>query len=169
MRVTLNADYSLRVLMYVATMRGERSTVQIIAERFDISRAHLTKIVHQLGLLGYITTIRGKNGGIRLLRDPSEIKIGDVVRSSEEELAVLGCLQGPGYCRIERVCILRGVFREAVTAFMTVLDGYSLADLIKPQAALSKLLGISAAGTNGPLPEKTSPISALRFARKFRF
>jgi Rrf2 family nitric oxide-sensitive transcriptional repressor len=143
MRVTLNTDYSLRVLMFVATKAG-LSTIQEIAESFEISRAHLMKVVHQLGLLGYIETVRGKNGGIRLLRPPADVAIGAVVRDTEEELAVLGCLEGPGYCRIERACILRRAFREATAAFLGVLDGYTLEDLVKPRTALAGLLGIPA-------------------------
>src|SRR4051812_37048954 len=124
MRVTLNTDYSLRVLMFAATKQGGLSTIPEIAESYDISRAHLMKVVHQLGLLGYITTVRGKNGGIKLLRKPSEIKIGNVVRETEVELSVLGCLADPGYCMIAKACRLRGAFREATEAFLSVLDRY---------------------------------------------
>lgn len=145
MRVTLNTDYSLRVLMYLATKQGRLSTIPEIAESYGISRAHLMKVVHQLGLLGYISTVRGKNGGIQLLRKPGDIKVGDVVRHTEEGLAVLGCLDDPSYCVIAKVCMLRGVFREATGAFLAVLDRYSLEDLVHPQNILSNLLGIAPA------------------------
>lgn len=143
MRVTLNTDYSLRVLMFLATKQGRLATIPEIAESYGISRAHLMKVVHQLGLLGYIATTRGKNGGIRLLRKPSEIKIGNVVRDTEEGLAVLGCLDDPTYCVIAKACTLRGAFREATAAFLAVLDKYSLEDLVRPRTALANLLGIA--------------------------
>jgi Rrf2 family nitric oxide-sensitive transcriptional repressor len=142
MRVTLNTDYSLRVLMYLATKSNALSTIQEIADSFDISKAHLMKIVHQLGLLGYVATTRGKNGGMKLLLAPQDIKIGSVVRDTEEGLAVLGCLDTPGYCVIAKACVLRRAFREATEAFLAVLDRYTLDDLVKPRSVLAGLLGI---------------------------
>jgi Rrf2 family nitric oxide-sensitive transcriptional repressor len=142
MRVTLNTDFSLRVLMYLGTQDDGLSTIQEIADRFDISRTHLMKVVHQLGVRGYITTLRGKNGGIKLGMRPEDIVLGAVVRDTEEDLAVIGCLEGPRYCVIEKACILRRAFREATNAFLAVLDSYTLADLLKPRSALANLLGL---------------------------
>lgn len=142
MRVTLNTDYSLRVLMYLATKGEELSTIQEIADSFDISRAHLMKVVHHLGRLGYVTTVRGKHGGMKLLKAPRDIQIGAVVRDTEEDLAVLGCLDTPDYCVISKACILRGAFDKATKAFLAVLDEYTLADLVKPRVILANLLGI---------------------------
>jgi len=84
--------------------------------------------------------VRGRNGGVRLMREPRLINIGQVVRDTEGELAVIGCLERQGYCRIERACVLRGALRDASNAFLGVLDSYTLADLIKPHKALSSLL-----------------------------
>jgi len=142
MRVTLNTDYSLRVLMYLATKRDGLTTIKEIAESFDISRGHLMKVVHHLGQLGYIATTRGKHGGITLGKEPREINIGKVVRNTAEDLAVLGCLDDPAYCVIAKACRLRGVFREATAAFLGVLDKYTLEELTKPRATLANLLGI---------------------------
>ena len=100
------------------------------------------KVVHRLGRLGYLQTIRGKNGGIRLARDPQNINLGAVVRDMEEELNLLGCLEGEGYCRIQQCCMLKGALREATDAFLAVLDGFSLADLVRPRRALTGLLGL---------------------------
>lgn len=103
------------------------------------------KVVHRLGQLGYLETVRGKGGGMRLAR-PTQICIGAVVRDMEEELGVLGCLQGKaGYCRIEGSCVLQRALREATQAFLAVLDGYTLADLVKPRHALVRLMGLSTA------------------------
>lgn len=143
MRLTLHTDYALRVLMYVGVKGDPLSTIPEIVEHFDISRGHVMKVVHHLGRLGYLETTRGKGGGIRLARKPSQINVGAVVRDMEEELAVLGCLQGnEGYCRIEQCCVLRSALRDATNAFLAALDRYTLADLIKPRRSLSRSLAL---------------------------
>ncbi len=140
MRLTLHTDYALRVLIQVAIAGGKLITINDIAERFDISKQHLMKVVNALSQNGYLETVRGRGGGIRLRRPPLDINVGQVVRETEEKLDVIGCLERRGYCRIERVCILRGALHDATQAFLAVLDEYTLADLIKPQRALSSLL-----------------------------
>ena len=143
MRLTLHTDYALRVLMHVGVKGDTLSTIPEIVEHFDISRGHVMKVVHHLGQLGYLETIRGKGGGLRLARKPSQINVGAVVRDMEEELAVLGCLQGSeGYCRIEQSCVLRSALRDATNAFLAALDRYTLADLIKPRRLLTRSLGL---------------------------
>jgi Rrf2 family transcriptional regulator, nitric oxide-sensitive transcriptional repressor len=140
MRLTLHTDYALRVLIHVAIADGKLITINDIAERFDISKQHLMKVVSDLSRKGYLDTVRGRGGGIRLRRPPRDINIGLVVRETEEKLDVIGCLERRGYCPIERVCVLRGVLHDATQAFLAVLDGHTLADLIKPQRVLSSLL-----------------------------
>ena len=144
MRLTLHTDYALRVLMFVAVKGDAMSTIAETVERFDISRGHVMKVVHRLGQKGYLETIRGKKGGIRLARKPAQINVGAVVRDMEEELAVLGCLEGEGYCRIEQCCVLKSALRDATNAFLATLDGYTLEDLVRPRRALTRLLGIEA-------------------------
>lgn len=148
MRLTLHTDYALRVLIYVGTKEGATATIGEIVSRFEISRGHVMKVVHELGGLGYLETIRGKNGGIRLARKPMQINVGAVVRDMEEELGVVGCLQEKGYCRIESCCVLQKALREATQAFLTTLDSYTLADLIKPKRSLARLLGIAEAAAS---------------------
>lgn len=144
MRLTLHTDYALRVLMYVGVKRDALSTIPEIVEHFDISRGHVMKVVHRLGQLGYLETLRGKGGGMRLARKPSQINVGAVVRDMEEELAVVGCLQGSnGYCCIEEYCVLRSALRDATNAFLASLDLYTLDDLTKPRRSLAKSLGIA--------------------------
>jgi Rrf2 family transcriptional regulator, nitric oxide-sensitive transcriptional repressor len=140
MHLSLHTDYALRVLIHAGINDGRLSTIRDIADSFGISRNHLMKVVNDLARRGYLETMRGRNGGMRLLRQPRDINIGRVVRETEDELAVLGCLTGTGYCRIERVCVLRCAVRDAVEAFLAVLDRYTLADLIAPQRSLSRLL-----------------------------
>jgi Rrf2 family transcriptional regulator, nitric oxide-sensitive transcriptional repressor len=140
MRLTLHTDYSLRVLIYVAVADGKLVTISNIAESFDISKQHLMKVVSDLSQKGYLDTVRGRGGGIRLRGSPRDINIGQVVRQTEDKLDVIGCLGQRGYCPIERICVLRGVLYDAMQAFLAVLDEYTLADLIKPQRALASLL-----------------------------
>jgi Rrf2 family nitric oxide-sensitive transcriptional repressor len=145
MKVNLQTDYALRVLIYVGTNPEGLSTIQEIADAFSISNAHLMKVVHRLGKQGYLDTVRGKNGGMRLNRNPESIRVGDVVRSVEEDLAVVGCLSREGYCQIQGPCVLRRALREATNSFLAVLDKYTLADLLTPRTGLARLLGLSKA------------------------
>lgn len=145
MRLTLSTDYALRTLIYLGAERDSLATIAEIAAAFDISKAHLMKVVNRLGQRGYIETVRGKGGGIRLARRPEAIRVGDVVRDAGEELAVMPCLAKSGVCRIERCCILRSALCEATKAFLAVLDDYTLADLLAPGARLSRSLGLAPA------------------------
>ena len=140
MRLTLNTDFSLRVLIHVGLCGDKLTTINDIAQSFGISKAHLMKVVNDLSQNGYLETVRGRNGGIRLMREPRHINIGQVVRDTEDQLHVIGCISQKGYCPIERVCVLRSALRDATQAFLAVLDTYTLADLIKPQKALSSIL-----------------------------
>ena len=140
MRLTLHTDFALRVLIHVGLNEGKLTTITDIAQTFDISKPHLMKVVNVLRQKGYLDTVRGRNGGSRLMREPRDINIGQVVRDIENQLDVLGCLERSGYCPIQRVCVLRGALRNATEAFLAVLDAHTLADLIKPQKALSSLL-----------------------------
>ena len=140
MRLTLYTDYALRVLIQVGLNDDKLTTINDIAQSFSISKPHLMKVVSDLGQKGYLDTVRGRNGGIRLMREPRHINIGQVVRDTEETLDVIGCLARGGYCPIQRVCVLRGALSDATDAFLAVLDTYTLADLIKPQKELSSRL-----------------------------
>ena len=143
MRLTLWTDYALRTLIYVGAKGDGLATIAEISACFGVSRTHLMKIVSQLGRQGYLETTRGKGGGIRLGRAPGQISIGAVVRETEEELAVMGCLAESGFCRIESCCVLRHALHEATLAFLHTLDGYTLADLLAPGARLVRTLDLA--------------------------
>lgn len=145
MRLNLQTDYALRVLIHVGTKGDRRSTIPEIARAFGISRAHLMKVVHRLGQLGYLETLRGRDGGLRLGTAPEQVSLGAVVRAMEQDLAVVGCLGAPGFCRIDGACRLKGALAEATAAFLATLDRTSLADLLAPRARLAEALGIAAA------------------------
>ncbi|MDO8380328.1 Rrf2 family transcriptional regulator [Phenylobacterium sp.] len=152
MRLTVYTDFSLRVLMYLALPRDRLPTIAEIAASYGISRNHLMKVVYQLGLAGYIETVRGKNGGLRLGRPPEDIILGEVVRRTEPDMALVPCFDpANGACVITPACKLRRALHEARAAFLDVLDGYSLADLVENQGALQALLA------RGP-PAETSDL-----------
>ena len=145
MHLTLWTDYALRTLIYVGAKGEQLSTIAEIAESFGISKTHLMKVVNKLGQQGYIDTVRGKGGGVRLRRPPAEIRVGTVVRETEEDLAVMGCLAQSGFCRIEGCCVLRRALRQATVAFLSTLDRYTLADLLAPGSILVRSLGLPVA------------------------
>src|SRR5512142_282347 len=104
MRLTAYTDYSLRVLIRLALRPGQLVTIAEIARSYDISEQHLMKVVHQLGVAGYIETVRGHGGGMRLARKPAEIVIGDVVRHTEPDLCLVECFRAPHSCVIAPAC-----------------------------------------------------------------
>ena len=139
-------DYSLRVLIYLATEPGQRATIAEIAAAFQVSENHLTKVVHFPGKQGWLANVRGKGGGLGLAQAPQRIVIGDVVRATEGAALPAECFgDEPDHCCIARVCRLRGVLREAVAAFQSVLDGYTLADLVHNRSSLARVLFIQPA------------------------
>lgn len=132
MRLTNYTDYALRVLIYLAAKgQGERATITEITDIYGISRNHLTKVIHQLGQIGVIETIRGRGGGIVLHKDPQEITIGAIVRETEEDFHLVECFnRETNQCILTPVCGLKGVLHEALTAYLKVLDRYTIADIM---------------------------------------
>jgi len=142
MRLTNFTDYALRVLIYLGAHRDEvrLATISDVATAYGISENHLMKVVHQLAKLGYVKTVRGKGGGMQLARAPGEISLGEVVRSTEEDFAVVECFQeGPPKCSIAHACTLQGILAQSLHAFLAVLDRHTLADLLQPQIRIIKI------------------------------
>lgn len=147
MQLTRYSDYSLRVLIHLAVARRPLSTIEGIASAFGISRGHVMKVVRHLAALGLVETVRGRGGGLRLARDPDEVNVGAVVRHTEENLALVECFRPDGHCPIEEACVLRPALHEALDAFLAVLDGYTLADLVaRRRARLARLLELEGPG-----------------------
>jgi len=133
MRLTQWTDYALRVLMYCAThaQRETAPTIAEIAEAHGISRSHLMKVVMELSAKGWLSTTRGRGGGLRLMQAPSAIGVGEVVRQMEEDFGLVECFNTEGSsCQLDGRCRLKGVLAEAMQAWMRVLDGVTLADLL---------------------------------------
>jgi len=143
MRLTTYTDYALRVLMHVALQNGELVRISEIAANFGISHNHLTKVVHNLAVQGYLSTVQGRNGGIRLARTAEEITVGQVVRGFEPDLRLAECFElKTSRCRIQPACLLRGVLGDAVAAFLHQLDQVTLLELVRPRRNLQSLLGL---------------------------
>ena len=167
MRLTNYSDYALRTLMYLAVLpdRSALATITDIANSYQISRSHLTKIIHQLAQIGFIESIRGKNGGIRLAKSPKHIVLGDVIRHTEPDFELVPCFALPvanpavnsdsprqgaapmnltkkaaEKCEIAPVCQLKSVFYQATQAFLQVMDNYTLADIIQNEEELWQIL-----------------------------
>ena len=140
MRLTYLTDFSLRVLMYAGSMPRRLVTIQEIARAYGISENHLMKVVHGLAQHGFIETVRGRGGGIRLSRPAPEITVGSVIRAVEDDFALVECFRTDNTCRITPVCRLRGALQQALGAYFEVLDNWTLAELVaKPKALLNEL------------------------------
>ncbi len=142
MRLSSFSDYSLRVLMYLGVHAERLATIGEIAEAYDISSNHLTKVVNHLGRLGYIETVRGKGGGIRLARPAAGIRLGELIRQTENDWALVECFASDGHCRIMPACRLPAILDEALAAMLAVLDRYTLADLLQNSASLGRMIPV---------------------------
>ena len=130
MRLTDYTDYTLRVLIYCASNPARRVTISEIADAYAISRNHLTKIVHELGRQGVLETVRGRGGGLRLLRAPSQITVGEVVRAAEADFALVECFdRRTNRCRLTPHCRLRRALKRALDAYLAELDGVTIEDI----------------------------------------
>lgn len=149
MRLTTLSDYALRVLMYAA-MAGDRLiTIEETAKAYNISRAHLMKVVNILTRTGFIRGVRGRSGGFTLARKPEDINLGEVVRATEPDFALVECFTTGNQCIITRSCRLAEVMNEALASFVTTLDRYVLADILLNKRAFVPPRG-RLKGTRGP-------------------
>ena len=145
MRHTAHADYALRVLLYLRVAPGRQGSVGEIAESHAISRHHLVKVVQRLAGAGIVTTVRGRGGGVRLERDPAGITVGEVMRTMENDFAVVECLGPARFCRVAGVCGGRDVFARALDAYFAVLDDATLDDLAANDQGLRGALRLTRA------------------------
>lgn len=141
MRLTDRTDYAFRVLMYLAVNDKRLATIGEIAARYGISGSHLTKVVWELGRAGFVETVRGRGGGLRLARGADKIPVGAVARHMEQGIPLVECFPGgAGKCRIAPACRYRVVLAEAEAAFFAVLDRYNVHDLTNRNPELRSFL-----------------------------
>ena len=144
MKLTFYSDYSLRLLMYVSVKRDGLVTIQEVADAYGISKNHLMKVAFELGRKGFLETVRGRGGGLRLARPPEKIGVGEVVRAMEEDFTMVECFDPKAnQCVITGPCRLRGALSRALKAYFAVLDEYTLADLAGQNPALARVLAAS--------------------------
>ena len=146
MQLTLHADYSLRVLLYLGTLPpGEVASANQISRTYGISRHHLVRVIQTLHRHGYVEVREGRAGGVTLARDPRDVRLGDVIRKAETNLKVVECFdKETNTCPIISACQLKPVIQLALNAFLSVMDGYTLEDMLanKGKTGLAKVFRI---------------------------
>lgn len=159
MNITQHTDYALRLLMYLGACPERRVTIREVAERFEISRSHLMKVVTELVAKGFVDGVRGKGGGLMLARSPAAIGLGEVVRQMEPCLELLECFGTGSRCLLDPVCRLKGALGQALQAFLAELDRTTLADLLGHDGQLQRTLGL-----DEPHPASGRPAIPIRTA-----
>jgi Rrf2 family nitric oxide-sensitive transcriptional repressor len=157
MRLPTYTDYTLRALMYLAVNGDRLAPIADIASAYGISEAHITKVVHRLGVAGEVETVRGRNGGIRLRKSPDQINIGAIIRRAEPDLYLVPCFEDDQCCTIGQSCVLKHALADAMQAFLAVLDRYTLADLVRPRAQLAALFRFPPEPAPPPAGAQTGP------------
>ena len=140
MQLTKHTDLALRVLIYLALYPDELHTISDIATRYGESKNHLVKVVHKLASKGYIVSVQGRGGGIKLYRPATDIVVGSVVSDIESTLSVIDC--DANQCPLIPACLLKNTLREATNAFIDVLNNYTIADLTQNESQLRNLLAV---------------------------
>jgi Rrf2 family transcriptional regulator, nitric oxide-sensitive transcriptional repressor len=145
MHLTRHADYTMRLLIHLAVQPEESATIEQIAQRYGISRHHLTKVAHRAVQAGYVTGVRGRSGGLKLARKPTDICVGEVLRTVED-WRIVECFEAESNgCVVAGGCGLQPILKESLEAWFAVLDRYSLADVVGRKSVLVQLLGWEAA------------------------
>jgi Rrf2 family nitric oxide-sensitive transcriptional repressor len=132
MRLTNMSDYAVRLLIYLSEHRDRLCTIAEVARAYDISEPHLMKITHRLAQRGWIHTVRGKNGGMALAHEPEDIRLGDLIRDMENDLALVECMGTDNHCALSGRCGLTAIVTKALQAFMDSLNTRTLADVLPP-------------------------------------
>jgi Rrf2 family transcriptional regulator, nitric oxide-sensitive transcriptional repressor len=145
MRLTLHTDYSLRLLLLLALAPNELHTIATVAKSYGISRNHMMKVAQTLIQAGFVESVRGRRGGLKLAKKPTDIVLGAVVRKTEDDLALTGCFDHKrSNCILETACVMRKPLHQALAAFLEVLDGYTLADVLHNPSRISRMRNILA-------------------------
>ena len=158
MRLTRYSDYAMRVLLHLGARPEGLCSIAEIARAYGISQNHLMKVVQDLVRAGYVVSARGRFGGIRLGRPADEINVGEVIRHTEDGFDLVDC----GSCIIAPACGLTGALSEALRAFMAVLDGYTLDDLLFKRADLAALLSAQAGSNSAATVSSIQPPPSTR-------
>ncbi|MCT4682105.1 MAG: Rrf2 family transcriptional regulator [Roseicyclus sp.] len=146
MRLTTKTNLAMRVLMACAVNRGQVLRKHDLARTVNASEAHLAVVINQLGRLGFLTTVRGRNGGLKLRLAPEDISVGKVFRLFEGGMPLAECFdRQTNTCPLSSCCRLSGSIGRALEAFFATLDDVTLADLVEENAGLARILEIEPA------------------------
>ena len=157
MRLTRQTNYAMRILMYCATNKGQLSRIPEIASAYNVSELFLFKILQPLVENGFVETVRGRNGGVRLGKPAADISLFDVVRVTEENFSMAECFDSEtSDCPLIDNCGLNSALREALNAFFTVLRRHSIADLVAARPNMREALGINALEPRKAAPRKVA-------------
>lgn len=144
MRLTYFSDYAFRVLMYLALNAGRRCTIREVSDAYGISRAHLMKVVNLLTREGFVLAQRGPTGGLTLAMPAAQIRLGDVIRKTEEDLGLVECFRPDNACVLTPACLLAPTLAKALQAFLAELDSKTVADLVSNDQPLRQILRMPA-------------------------
>jgi Rrf2 family iron-responsive transcriptional regulator len=142
-RLTRQSNYAVRTLVYCAVNQPGLSRVADIAKAYGISELFLFKLIKPLVENGLLETVRGRHGGVRLGKSADEITLLETIRLTEENFALAECFEEGADCPLVGECDLNGALREALGAFFTVLEGYTIADLASKKRTLRQRLGLT--------------------------
>jgi len=143
MRLTKQTNYAVRILMYCAANSDQLSRIPEIAAAYDLSETFLFKILKPIADNGFVKSVRGRNGGIRLAKPAHEISLLDIVRITEDNFNMADCFDsGMTNCPLVDACTLNSAWNEALAAFFKVLEKYTIEDLVKPSPNINMLLGL---------------------------
>ncbi len=155
MQLTLRSNHAMRLMMFCAVAGQKVTPVSEIARACNMSEAHLGKIANHLAAHGFIETVRGRRGGVRLARPASELNVGAIVRATELGRCLVECLEPESNtCPLIEVCRFRTIIGRALEAFLSVLDGYTLADLVAEKEQLRAAMGLAPV----PAQRRAAPI-----------
>lgn len=136
MKLTSFTDFGLRALILLADREGEVLTAAAITDHFNVSRHHMAKVLQELSAAGYVEGVRGAQGGVRLVRNPRDIRIGDVVRSLDKDQALVDCFRdGWTDCALLPRCRLKGMLARAKQGFLRELDRFTISDCLGKRGA----------------------------------
>ena len=144
MRLSVQTDYALRTLMFLAVKEGHHS-IAVIASSYGISKNHLMKVAQRLTAEGFVESVRGRSGGLRLAKDPATLNVGAIVRVIEDTGTFVECFDpATNTCVVTPACNLRHALAGALEAFAQHLDQFSVADLIADSASYRHILDMRA-------------------------
>ena len=155
-RLTTFTDYALRMLILAASKGSENVTIEDAARLYGISAAHLKKVVRTLTHEGFLSAQRGRSGGFRLAAPPETINLGQVIRATEPDFALVECFRDDNGCVITRCCRLPAIVNRSLQAMLQVFDEYSLADIV---VDASLMRGLAPASGHEPQPTRGPRIS----------